>query len=136
MEIDGGMAYGHRAFEDLVNIVGELEAERLSIEYGGRYFYLGMREDKAAAKFPELVKCLGVELTQDLIHHYPSPHLEIPVYGKIRARNRMVVRLSDRHSIAQLARITGLSGRMVRQVLSSTRAEFDNLRPLTQTRTS
>jgi hypothetical protein len=126
------MAYGHRAFAVLVDIIGELEAERLSIECGGRYFYLGMREDKAAEKFPDLVRCLGIELTQDLIHYYPSPELEIPLYGKIRARNRMILRLSDRMSIAQLARITGLSGRMVRSILSSARTEFDNLRPLTQ----
>lgn len=129
-----GMGYGHQAFRDLVEIVGELPAERLSIECGGRYFYLGMRVDKDASLLPDLVRCLGTELTKATIHRYPSPHLEIPLYGKIRARNRMILLLREQYKIADLARMFSLSDRMVRNILRTTGTEFNDLSALTQTR--
>lgn len=114
------MAYGHRVFEDLVEVVGELAAERLSIDCGGMVFYLGMRVDKRPDQLPELVTCLGVDLAKTLINRYPSPSLEIPIYGKIRARNRMIRRLAVNHSLPFLARKFGLSVRMVRSIVVQT----------------
>jgi hypothetical protein len=127
------MIYGHKAFWDIADIVGEMGAERLSIEYGGRKYWLGMREDRDVALLPDLVRCLGVELTRDLIHHYPLPLLEVSMHGKMRARNRAIVWLSRQHSISALARKFGISDRMVRYILS-TSAELNDLGTLTQTR--
>jgi hypothetical protein len=136
VQVNRSMGYGHRAFEDIAAIVGELAAERLSIECGGRYYYLGMRINKETSQLPDLVRCLGVKLAEELINLYPDRLLFVPLYGKHRARNRTIVLLEKQYKVNDLARMFGLSARMVRYILRAARTELDDLGSLTQARAS
>jgi hypothetical protein len=108
VELNGSVAR-HDSFGCLVDCVGMLAAERLCIELGGMRFYLGHPWPKSPEDLPQLLGCLDYALCKMLIDGYPLPVLEVPVCGRLRARNRMIVRLRDR---AQ--RPTAIAGRFGR----------------------
>jgi DNA-binding NarL/FixJ family response regulator len=90
-------------------------------------FYLGHPWPKSPEELPELLRCIDYELCKTLIDSYPLPVLEIPVCGRLKARNRMIIKLSDRGwSLHAIAKRFNLSVRMIRRILSA-RTEFDDL---------